>query len=100
MAQVTASLTTTNGTPATGISDACLVKDGIVRLSGTFSATIQVMVDALGDGTWAPATDSTGAALSLTTPGAMRIGNGIACPTRVECTAYTSGTIAVAIRSN
>lgn len=100
MPQVTADLTTTNGTPATGITASCLMKDGIVRISGTFSATVQVEVDAIGNGTYAPATDSSGTALNLTAAGVMRVNNGIACNTRVTCTAYTSGTVNVAMRSN
>ncbi len=96
--QVTSALTTTNGTPATGISSSAMIRDGMVRISGTFVGTVQVTVDAIGDGTFAPATDSSGNVISLTAPCTMRVSNGVACNTRVECTVFTSGTINVGLR--
>lgn len=82
----------------TGSSAPVLMKQGTVRISGTFSATIQVEVDVIGNGTWAPALDSAGAAVDLTVPGVMKIDNGAPCNTRVTCSAYTSGTIAYALK--
>ena len=94
MAVVTQSFT------GTGTGTVCpTLKSGIVSISGTFVGTVQVFVDALGDGTFAAAADSAGTAISITTPVAMKIDNGVACNTRVDCTAYTSGTIDVAVRS-
>lgn len=82
----------------TGSTDPVIMRNGIVRLSGTFSATLQVEVDALANNTWAPALDGSGAAISVTVPGVLKIENGVSCPTRVTCTAYTSGTVNVALR--
>lgn len=79
-------------------TDAIMVKEGIVAVTGTFSATWRVEIDPIGNGTWAPALDAAGAALTTTAAGAMKIDNGVACPTRVTCTAYTSGTLVVAVR--
>lgn len=93
-ASVSASLTSATNTGALQI------KEGIVSVTGTFSATWRLETDALGDGTWAAALDSIGAALTSTTAGAMRVNNGVACPTRVACTAYTSGTLVVALRNS
>lgn len=84
----------TSATSTSGV----LMKEGVVRVSGTFSATLRIEVDALGDGTWAPALDSTGAVLEITEPGVMHVDNGVACPTRVTCSSYTSGTVNVALR--
>jgi hypothetical protein len=93
-ASVTDSFTgTANGTPV-------LVKDGILEISGTFAGTIQLHVDALGNGTYAAAADSSGAALSITGPVSMRISNGVACNVRSVCSAYTSGTAVVSIRNS
>lgn len=83
---------------ATGATSAIMMRNGIVRVSGTFSATLQVEVDALANGTWAPALDGSGAAINITVPGVLKVENGVTCPTRINCTAYTSGTVAVAIR--
>lgn len=82
----------------TGSTSAVIMRNGIVRLSGTFSATLQVEVDALANNTWAPALDGSGAAINITVPGVLKIENGVSCPTRVTCTAYTSGTVNVALR--
>lgn len=90
--QVSENLTSATNTAA------IMVKEGIVAVTGTFSGTWRVEVDPLGNGTWAAALDSGGNALTSTTAGAMKIDNGTACPTRVACTSYTSGTLAVAIR--
>ena len=82
----------TNGSPI-------LVKDGVMEISGTFVGTIQLHIDALGNGTYAAAADSSGIALSITTPVAMRIANGVATNVRAVCSAYTSGTAVVSIRN-
>ena len=84
----------------TGTGTVCpALKSGIISISGTFVGTVQVLIDALGTGTFAAAADSTGTAISITTPVAMQIDCGVACNVRVDCTAYTSGTINVAVRS-
>lgn len=93
-AQVSQSLTSATSTAAIPI------KDGVVSVTGTFSATWRIDVDALGDGSWAPALDSSGVAVTSTAAGAMRINNGVACPTRVTCTAFTSGTLVVGLRNS
>lgn len=76
------------------------VTNGVMEVSGTFSGTIQLKIDALGNGVYAPAADSSGAALSITAPCVMRIANGVPCSVRAECTAYTSGTAVVTVRNN
>lgn len=83
---------------ATGATGGVMMRNGIVRVSGTFVATLQVEVDALGNGVYAPALDGAGLAINISTPGVMKIENGVGCFVRVNCTAYTSGTVAVAIR--
>lgn len=93
-ASVSASLTSATNTGALQI------KEGIVSVTGTFSGTWRVEIDALGNNAWGAALDSSGAALTSTTAGVMRINNGTACPTRVACTAYTSGTLVVALRNS
>lgn len=82
---------------ATGVTASVLMKTGAVRVSGTFVGTVQVEVDVIGDGTFAAAVDTTGAAITFTAPGALKIDNGLSCNTRLNCTAYTSGTINVAL---
>lgn len=90
--QVSASLTSATST------NPVMMKEGIVAVTGTFSATWKVEIDPLGTGVWASALDSSGVALTSTAAGAMKVDNGVACPTRVTCSAYTSGTLVVAIR--
>lgn len=77
----------------TGTSSLLKVKSGILQIYGTFVGTVQIEVDPLETGNWAPALDSSGAVLGLTVPGAMKIDNGKAVPMRLKCSAYTSGTI-------
>jgi len=96
-AQVTSALTTTKATPATGISNIATIRDGLVRISGVFVGTAQITIDAIGDGTFAPMTDLSGNVVSITVPSTLRIANGVACNTRVECSVYTSGTINVGL---
>ena len=94
MAVVTQSFT------GTGTGTVCpTLKSGILEISGTFVGTVRLLIDAIGDGTFAAAADSSGTAISITTPVAMAIDCGIACNVRVDCTAYTSGTIVVSVRS-
>lgn len=78
---------------ATGNSAPLQMQSGMMSVSGTFVGTCVVQVDVLGDGTWIGATDTGGNALSLTGPGVVNIYNGVPCPTRLNCTAYTSGTL-------
>jgi hypothetical protein len=91
---------TSSSLTGTGSTSPVLMKEGIVRVSGTFSATVIVEVDALGDGTYAPAVDPSGASISIVAAGVFHINNGIACNTRLTCSAYTSGTINAALRAN
>lgn len=85
----------------TGTGTVCpTLKSGILEVSGTFVGTVRLLIDAIGDGTFAAAADSAGTALSITTPVCMVIDCGVACNVRVDCTAYTSGTINVAVRSS
>ena len=84
----------------TGTGTVCpTLKSGIISISGTFVGTVQVFIDAAGTGTFAAAADSSGTALSITTAVTMAIDCGVACNVRVDCTAYTSGTINVVVRS-
>lgn len=83
----------------TGSTSPVQMKEGIVRISGTFVGTVNIEVDAMGDGTYAVAVDSTGTTVALTAPGVLRINNGVACNTRLTCSAYTSGTINATLRS-
>jgi hypothetical protein len=92
MAQVTATIT------ATGATDSIFMTNGVVEVGGTFVGTINIQVDATGDGTWANAMDSSGSAVAITAPGIYRINNGIGCNTRLNCSAYTSGSILVELR--
>jgi hypothetical protein len=92
MAQVSAALT------ATGATGAVFMTSGVVEVGGTFVGTINIQVDATGDGTWANALDSSGSAVAITAPGILRINNGLGCNTRLNCSAYTSGTINVELK--
>ena len=78
---------------ATGPSPAMMMQSGVMSITGTFSGTVQVQVDVLGDGNWVAATDTSGNVLSLSAAGVLNIFNGVPCLTRLNCSAYTSGTI-------
>jgi hypothetical protein len=83
---------------ATGATGSIFMTTGLVEISGTFVGTVNVQVDVLGDGTWVNATDTTGAAVAITAPGVLRINNGIGCNTRLNCSAYTSGSIVCGLK--
>lgn len=78
---------------ATGASPGMMLQSGMVSVLGTFVGTVQVQVDILGDGNWVAATDASGNVLSLSAAGVLNIYNGVPCLTRLNCSAYTSGTI-------
>lgn len=92
MAQVTAAIT------ATGATGSIFMTTGVVEVGGTFVGTVNIQIDATGDGTWADALDSSGASVAITAPGVLRINNGLGCNTRLNCSAYTSGTINVELK--
>ena len=86
MAQVKTAFT------GTGTTDAIRVKEAALSVRGTFVGTIEVqrLVDGNNWTAFQTYTDET----------EQKIDNGAYIPTRVECTAYTSGTINITIVSN
>lgn len=83
---------------ATGATGSLFMSRGLVEISGTFVGTVNIQIDVLGDGTWANAVDTAGTAAALTAPGVLKINNGVGCNTRVNCSAYTSGSIVVGLK--
>jgi hypothetical protein len=83
---------------ATGPGTPISVQNGVLEISGTFSGTVQLYIDVVGDGTYAPAMDASGTPLSLTQPGVLNIANGAPVNCRAQCTAYASGAIVASIR--
>jgi len=83
---------------ATGATGAIFMQTGVVEVGGTFVGTINIQVDATGDGTYNNCLDSSGSAIAITAPGVYRINNGVGCYTRLNCSAYTSGSILVEMK--
>lgn len=73
-----------------------MMTNGLVSVTGVFVGTVNIQIDVLGDGNWANCIDPvSGNVIALTAPAAVQINNGIPALTRVNVSAYTSGTISV-----
>ena len=81
---------------ATGSTDPLVIKSGFVSVQGTWTGTIEVEVDPVGDGSWSPLSDSDGADLSYTANFNLAIDNGVPVKTRVTFT-RSSGTAEVVL---
>jgi hypothetical protein len=74
-------------------SDWVRCRQGSIEVYGTFTADVEIQVqDAAGN--WRAIKD--GSFSNTGTSGVMALDNGAELPTRVEVTAYTSGTVNVA----
>lgn len=80
---------------ATGAGTALFIKDGHVTVRGTWTGTINVQIDPLGDGNWVNMTDDTGSEYAFTDDFDLTIDNGVRMKTRVLFTRTTGTAIAV-----
>ena len=79
---------------ATGSTDSLLMRAGFVSLEGTWTGSVAVEVDAMGDGSWTPLTDITSTPHAWTANTTITIDNGAPVKTRVTFT-RSSGTLEV-----
>lgn len=77
---------------ATGEGSALVITHGWLRLSGTWTGTVNLQTDPNNDGTWTNATDENGTAIALTGNINCPIDNSLPVKTRVYFT-RSSGTV-------
>ena len=83
---------------ATGASASVVGTPTSVKIAGTFVATVKVQIKDAHDN-WINLKDTSGTEISMTAPDTWTVDTGVSEEVRVNCTAYTSGTIEVDIKA-